>query len=96
MAYSTSAERAAELAVLDTAVAPGKVVYGVAVYNQTLESALRGASDAAARGSAGTCIYSLNTFDVRDATALRSFWGAVDPAPLVPAAVFHRLARFDE
>jgi uncharacterized lipoprotein YddW (UPF0748 family) len=96
MAYSTSASRASELAVLDTAVRPERVVYGIAVYNQTLESALRGAADASSRGSAGTCVYSLNTFSIRDAPTLRSFWGSGSPEQFVAPAVFHRLARFSE
>jgi len=94
MAYSSSADRAGDLAVLDTAVSPGKVVYGIAVYNQSLESALRGAAAARARGDAGTCVYSLNTFDARDAAALRSFWGGGAKAPVVLPAEFNRLARF--
>jgi uncharacterized lipoprotein YddW (UPF0748 family) len=94
MAYTTDAGRARELAVLDTEVRPERVVYGAAVYNQTLSSALVGASEAAARGSAGTCIYSLDTFDRSDAAALRSAWGTGPAEGVLDASVFHRLARF--
>jgi uncharacterized lipoprotein YddW (UPF0748 family) len=94
MAYTTSRERADEIAIMDTAMRPDRVVYGIAVYNQTLSSALRGAAEASARGSAGTCVYSLNTFSPVDAAALRSFWGSAPRPAFVAPAVFHRLARF--
>ncbi len=94
MAYTTDPSRAGDLAVTTTASEPERVVYGIAVYNQSLQSALTGARSALDNGAGGVCVYSLNTFSPGDAGSLKSFWGGSGSAshPLDPA-LFHMTAR---
>ena len=94
MAYTTNQSRAGELAVSTTQEEPGKVVYGVAVYNQSMTSALVGARAARALGAGGICVYSVNTLAPADSAALEEFWGGGTPArhPLDPG-LFHMTAR---
>jgi uncharacterized lipoprotein YddW (UPF0748 family) len=94
MAYTTSPSRARELATLGTAGQPGRIVHGIAVYNQPLSTSLSGASEALERGAAGVCVYSLNTFDPGDSPTLATFWGSGDAEHAPDPAVFHRLARW--
>lgn len=94
MAYTTSPARARELAVLGTAGQPGRIVHGIAVYNQPLSTAMAGASEALDRGAAGVCVYSLNTFDPEDSRTLATFWEGGDAEHAPDPAVFHRLARW--
>ncbi|HOD19573.1 MAG TPA: family 10 glycosylhydrolase [Candidatus Fermentibacter daniensis] len=95
MAYTTNRSRAGELAVSTTSTDPGSVVYGVAVFNQSLQSALVGATLALDNGARGICVYSLNTFDPADCSALKSFWGSSGRPfhPLDPG-LFQMTARF--
>ncbi len=95
MAYTADRSRAGELAVSTTSTDPGKVVYGVAVFNQSLQSALVGARLALDNEARGICVYSLNTFDPADSSTLESFWGSSGRSfhPLDPG-LFHMTARF--
>ncbi len=93
MAYTTSASRAGELAVSTTAVRPGRVAYGIAVYNQSLQSASTGARSALLHGAGGICVYSLDTFAPADTAALAALWGTGAPPHGLDAAMFHRTAR---
>lgn len=94
MAYTSNPSRAADLALSTTQSDPGKVVYGVAVYNQSLASALVGARAARARGAGGICVYSINTFTPADSAALEGYWdgGPAARHPLDPG-LFHMTAR---
>lgn len=95
MAYTTDRSRAGDLAVSTTVVQPGKVVYGIAVYNQSIQSALVGAGAALDNGAGGVCIYSANTFSQSDAGTLKNFWGGAagdEPHHLDPS-LFHMTAR---
>lgn len=94
MAYTTDMSRAEGLAASTTTVSPAAVVYGIAVYNQTLASALAGARAARTHGAGGICVYSINTFLPADSSALREFWGEGSAArrPLDPG-LLHMTAR---
>jgi uncharacterized lipoprotein YddW (UPF0748 family) len=92
MAYTTSLQRAEDLAVMAGAVRPCSVVYGIAVYNQSLASALRGGSRALERRCGGLCIFSLNAMRDSDAGTLRRFWQEIR-LPVrsgVPPTLMHR------
>mgnify|MGYP006278549251 CR=1 FL=1 len=97
MAYTASTARALELAGLVTAFRPERVVYGIGVYNQSIQSALTGASEALSRGAGGVCVFSLNSLDPDSAWKLRNFWGETG-SPVHPPAVslFHRVSSGNE
>lgn len=97
MAYTTSTARALELAGLVTAVRPERVVYGIGVYNQSIPSALTGASEALSRGAAGVCVFSLNSLDPDSSWKLRNFWGETgSPVHTPPVSLFHRVSSGNE
>jgi hypothetical protein len=72
---------------------PGRVVYGIGVYNQSIGSALTGAEEALARGAAGVCVFSLNSLSSDSTWKLRNFWGETGSPyhPLDPA-VYQRVS----
>lgn len=94
MVYTTDPSRAAGMAAEVTAAEPSRVVWGMAVYNQPLRTALVGAAEALADGAGGICVYSLNTFSAADAGELRAFWGSGTSSRQPGAAIFHRLVPF--
>ncbi len=89
MAYSTDRGRALELARLTTAEHPSDVVYGIAVFNQSVQAALAAANEAVARGAGGICVYSLNTLPSGGEAALREFWGTGSQAHEYGPHLFH-------
>ncbi|MBN2588191.1 MAG: family 10 glycosylhydrolase [Candidatus Fermentibacteraceae bacterium] len=93
MAYTTSMSRARELAALVTVVEPERVVYGIGTYNQSISSAVTGASEALSRGAGGVCVFSLNTLSSDSTWKLRNFWGETgSPDHPMDASVFHRVS----
>ncbi len=92
MAYTDNAATAQRLAILETAICPEKVVYGIGIYNQSFASAIAGSEEALARGAAGICIFDLNSMTEEDAYMFRSFWDVSEPlVHTLDAAVFYRL-----
>ncbi|MBD3368837.1 family 10 glycosylhydrolase [Candidatus Fermentibacteria bacterium] len=93
MAYTTNLQRAEDLALMAGAVRPCSVVYGVAVYNQSLASALQGGMEALRGGCGGLCLFSLNSMRESDASTLRRFWNDVSlPSRSgVPPTMMHRV-----
>jgi uncharacterized lipoprotein YddW (UPF0748 family) len=93
MAYTTSSSRAEELAGAVTEIQPEKIVYGIGVYNQSVESAFRGARIALQRGAAGVCAFSLNSIDSDEAMELRDLWGdSGSPVHRMDPAMFQRVS----
>lgn len=89
MAYTSDRQRALSLARATTAEHAGNVVYGVAVFNQSVTAALEGASEALARGAGGVCVYSLNSLPAGGETVLRGFWGTGSPEHEYGPHLFH-------
>lgn len=91
MAYTSNRSQALELARVTTAEYASNVVYGIAVYNQSVESALAGAAEALARGAGGVCVYSLNSLPPQGEAVLRGFWGAGSPRHEYGPHLFHMM-----
>lgn len=89
MAYTTDSRRALELAVMTTAENASNVVYGVAVFNQSVRSALVGAAEALSRGAGGVCVYSLNSLPPGGEEVLKQFWGTGPPVHEYGPHLFH-------
>jgi uncharacterized lipoprotein YddW (UPF0748 family) len=93
MAYTTNQSRARELAALVTASDPRRIVYGIGTYNQTVSSALTGASEALSRGAGGVCVFSLNSLPTDSTWKLRNFWGETgSPEHPMDPSVFQRVS----
>ena len=92
MAYTTNTSKARELAILGTGLHPSRVVHGIGIYNQPINSALTGAQEALARGSSGICVFSLNSLSSDSTWVLRNFWDQTGhPDYPIDSAVFHRV-----
>ncbi|PIE53664.1 hypothetical protein CSA37_00420 [Candidatus Fermentibacteria bacterium] len=92
MAYTSSRERALELAALTTAEHSNKVVYGIGVWNQSVDNALTGAERALDRDAAGVCVFSLNSLPAGGEEKLLEFWGrGTAPEHGVSPAMFNRV-----
>lgn len=92
MAYTSNQATARNLALAVTAENPEKVIYGIGVWNQTVENALTGAEMALSRGAAGVCAFSLNSLPSAGEEVLRDFWGSGSmPNHGVSPAVFSRV-----
>ena len=92
MAYTSNPATALALARSVTAENPEKVIYGIGVWNQTVENALTGAEMALSRGAAGVCAFSLNSLPSAGEEVLRDFWGSGSmPNHGVSPAVFSRV-----
>ncbi len=92
MAYSSSVERALNLAASTTSIHPEKVVYGIGVWNQTVSNALIAAERALELGAAGICIFSLNSLPSGGEQMLRRSWGSGSPEHGISPAYFHRVS----
>jgi len=93
MAYTSDPARALELAAACTAENPSAVVYGIGVWNQTVDNALTGARAALQNGAGGICVFSLNSLPEGAEETLRSFWGyGSSPDHGVSPAMFNRVA----
>ncbi|MCP4646541.1 MAG: family 10 glycosylhydrolase, partial [bacterium] len=93
MAYTSDPVRALELAAATTSVFPEKIVYGIGVWNQTVENALAGAERALALGAGGVCVFSLNSLPSGAEQTLRRSWGATSmPEHGVSPAYFNRVS----
>jgi len=75
MAYTSNTRRALELASSTTSVCPEKVVYGIGVWNQTVDNSLVGAEEALMLGAGGVCVFSLNSLPEGTEQTLRNGWG---------------------
>ena len=94
MAYTDNPTTAKQLAILETAVCPEKVVYGIGIYNQSFASAIAGVEEALARGAAGICVFDLNSMSDEEAHSIRLFWDVSEPlVHILDASVFYRLFR---
>jgi uncharacterized lipoprotein YddW (UPF0748 family) len=76
MAYTTSSERARQLAESGTAEHADRVVHGIGIYNQPIPRALTGGGEALSRGAAGVCAFSLGTLHPDSAWIMNRFWNA--------------------
>lgn len=93
MAYTTDMEKARELAILGAGVCPERVVHGIGIYNQSIASALSGATAALAHGCSGICVFSLNSLSSDSTWILRNFWGQTGyPDHPIDSAIFHRVS----
>jgi len=93
MAYTTSQARALELAARVTRSHPQRIIYGIGVFNQPIENALTGATEALSRGAGGVCVFSLNSLSSDSTWMLRDYWGGSGiPAHGLDAAVFNRVS----
>ncbi len=92
MAYTSDRDRAMELASVITSEYPGKIVYGIGLWNQTAENALPAAERALSLGARGICVFSLNSLSAQEGEVLRSRWGT-GPMPDhgVSPAMFNRV-----
>lgn len=89
MAYTTRSDTALGLARSTTSGNPSDVVYGIAVFNQSVSSALTGAIEALAEGAGGVCVYSLNSLPPGGEAVLRDFWGTGSPGHEHGPHLFH-------
>lgn len=89
MAYTTDSDMALGLARSTTAVNPSDVVYGIAVFNQSVPASVAGASEALARGAGGVCVYSLNSLPPGGESVLREFWATGSPVHEHGPHLFH-------
>ncbi|MCK5785038.1 MAG: family 10 glycosylhydrolase [Candidatus Sabulitectum sp.] len=92
MAYTSSPERALELAATTTSVHPEKVVYGIGVWNQTVTNALRGAQEALSLGAGGVCVFSLNSLPAGTEQTLGRGWGTGASEHGISPAYFNRVS----
>ncbi len=92
MAYTPDRSRSRALAAGALAENSGDVVYGVAVYNQPVASALESASGALALGAGGICVYSLNSLPAGGEFELAGFWGTGSPRHEYGPHLFHMVA----
>ncbi len=92
MAYTTNRSRALDLAAAATTENAPDVVYGIAVYNQPVDSALEAAARALALGAGGICVYSLNSLPPEGEAELAAFWGSGSPGHEFGPHLFHMVA----
>ncbi len=93
MAYTTSSERAVELAEEGTETGGERVVHGIGVFNQPVSSALVGAEAALGLGAGGVCVFSIGSMPREDARLLRELWeGGGRPSRPMGYSVFSRPA----
>lgn len=92
MAYTSDPGRAFELAAVTTEENPEKVIYGIGVWNQTVENAVRGAEAALFNGAGGVCVFSINSLPTGGEDELRAMWGFGSmPEHGISPAVFNRV-----
>ena len=92
MAYTSDPRIAANLAVSTTAENPERVIYGIGVWNQTVENSLRGAEEALTSGARGICVFSLNSLPEGGEEELKNMWGSGSmPEHGVSPAMFNRV-----
>lgn len=92
MAYTSDPGLAANLAQATTAEYPERVIYGIGVWNQTVENALLGAERALSLGARGVCVFSLNSLPEGGEEELRNAWGSgAMPSHGLSPAVFSRV-----
>ena len=92
MAYTSDPELAAGLAASTTSENPERIIYGIGVWNQTVENALLGAEKALSSGAAGICVFSLNSLPEGGEEELRNMWGSGSmPQHGVSPAMFNRV-----
>jgi uncharacterized lipoprotein YddW (UPF0748 family) len=92
MAYTPDRSRARQLAAAALAENPSDVVYGIAVYNQPVDSALESAAGALSLGAGGICVYSLNSLPSEGEEKLAGFWGSGSPVHEYGPHLFHMVA----